>query len=178
VKAQVKSKTLFFRDEFFQRGLTDDLRPHMERLLSDLQKTGRLDEDYYRDILLRAASNMGREVVESDVTWLEAGDEVEISPAVPQNLAPPRFAATFAILMTAKSDHAEALLGDLDELFHADCERIGSDRAAWRYRARVLKSALPLLRKAIGRMIRWGGHTDNSQTYLHRLNLSRSVSAF
>jgi len=63
---------------------------------------------------------------------------------------PPGF-AQWLILLLIKGRRADAILGDLDEIFARDCEQHGVKRARWLYRARVLHSIAPLLWVAIKR---------------------------
>jgi hypothetical protein len=75
--------------------------------------------------------------------------ETTVAPNTPPKLA------EFMLVLLAKSAQREAALGDLNELFEADCAKLGCSRAARIYWARALRSAWPLLRRAISRALRW-----------------------
>ena len=61
---------------------------------------------------------------------------------------------TIRVVATGRT--RDALLGDLEEKFVNDCRTVGVNRARWRYRAEVLQTALPVLRRTLGRI---GGAT-------------------
>jgi hypothetical protein len=86
--------------------------------------------------------------------WCQLADQI-LKP-VPE---PPRF-AEFLLAALASSAFAEAAIGDLNERFCAECERLGERRAVRLYRARTLRSFWPLLRRAIGKAIKWGVAID------------------
>jgi hypothetical protein len=68
--------------------------------------------------------------------------------------APPS-RAEFLLLALAPSSYAEALVGDLNELFAADQARFGAKRAARLYWARAARSLAPLLLRWIGKALKW-----------------------
>ena len=68
---------------------------------------------------------------------------------------PPRI-AEFLTAFMAHPAHVDAAVGDLNERFHRDLATYGYRRAKRFYWARTLRSILPLLRRAIGRLIKWG----------------------
>ncbi len=47
-------------------------------------------------------------------------------------------------------------MGDLNERFTRDCEKLGGPRAVRLYWARTLRSLWPLLRRASAKVLRWG----------------------
>jgi len=150
----VKRTTLMFSDDFFQKGLIGDLLPRMEDVMQELGRTGKLNEEKFNDIVARAVAKMGGDLnLRDHIFQLTPGVEVELLSSSPPS--PPRFAEYVAIL-TVNGEHADGLVGDLDEQFQADYAQFGSARAARRYRARVLRSLWPLLRASIRRMIQWG----------------------
>jgi hypothetical protein len=67
---------------------------------------------------------------------------------------PPHF-GEFLFTLLQKPSHAASAIGDLDERFQHDCDRYGVRRAKQMYWAHVLRSAWPLLRRAIGRAVKW-----------------------
>jgi len=54
-----------------------------------------------------------------------------------------------------KPSRADAVIGDLNERFAGDCKTLRPRRAVWLYWARTLQSLLPLLRRAIGKALKW-----------------------
>jgi hypothetical protein len=48
------------------------------------------------------------------------------------------------------------VIGALNERFIRDCEKLGRPRAVRLYWARTLRSLWPLLRRAIGKALKWG----------------------
>jgi hypothetical protein len=68
---------------------------------------------------------------------------------------PPKI-AEFLLTAMATTRTAEAMVGDLNERFTHDCEKLGRPRAVRLYRARTLRSLAPLLRRAIGKALKWG----------------------
>ena len=80
--------------------------------------------------------------------WLieMAGRPADASPGI----------AEFLLTALATSSHAEAAIGDLNERFAGECKKSGRRRAVRLYWARTLRSLWPLLRRAIGRALKWG----------------------
>ena len=68
---------------------------------------------------------------------------------------PPKI-AEFLLTALATTRHAEAAVGDLNERFTDECEKLGRRRAVRLYWARTLRSLWPLLRRAIGKALKWG----------------------
>jgi hypothetical protein len=68
---------------------------------------------------------------------------------------PPRL-AEFLLTVLATSRRTEAMIGDLNEYFTRECEEFGRDRAVRLYWARALRSLGPLLRRAAGKVLKWG----------------------
>jgi hypothetical protein len=87
---------------------------------------------------------------------IELANKIKLAiERAPKRPEPPKGAELlFSVLV--EPAHAEAALGDLDERFNKECEELGPARAARRYWGRVLRSLLPLLRRAIGRAAKWG----------------------
>jgi len=83
-----------------------------------------------------------------------AAFRLDVAPFPSPSPAPPKWAEV--IFIALKPAAAEAILGDLNERFVDDCERLGPARARRHYRARVLRSLLPLVRRALGRALKWG----------------------
>jgi hypothetical protein len=75
--------------------------------------------------------------------------------SVPKGLDPPGV-AEFLLTMLATTRYSEAVVGDLNERFAGECKEIGRDRAVRLYWARTLRSLWPLLRRAIGKAVKWG----------------------
>jgi hypothetical protein len=75
--------------------------------------------------------------------------------AWPGDYVPPTL-AEFLLTALATSRQAEAVTGDLNERFTDDCEKLGRPRAVRLYWARTLRSLWPLLRRAIGKALKWG----------------------
>jgi hypothetical protein len=70
----------------------------------------------------------------------------------PNELDPPNF-AEFLLIAFSSLSRGDAMIGDLNEHFDRECEKLGRRRAVWRYWARTLRSLWPLLwRKAV----KWG----------------------
>ena len=68
---------------------------------------------------------------------------------------PPKL-AELLLIACSTARHAEATVGDLNEHFARDCKEKGRDRAVRLYWARTLRSLWPLLRRAIGKALKWG----------------------
>jgi hypothetical protein len=68
----------------------------------------------------------------------------------------PPESAEFLLTLFATTRHAEAVIGDLNERFGDECQKIGRSRAIRLYWARTLRSLWPLLRRAIGKALKWG----------------------
>jgi hypothetical protein len=62
----------------------------------------------------------------------------------------------FLLTILLKPSHVEAMTGDLNERFADECKKYGRDRAVRLYWARTLRSPWPLLRRAIGKALKWG----------------------
>ena len=77
---------------------------------------------------------------------------VSAEPAVVP--AEPPAAAEFLVKLFATSKHREAALGDMNERFTRNSARLGQARATRLYRAEALRSILPLLSRAIGRVLK------------------------
>jgi hypothetical protein len=68
---------------------------------------------------------------------------------------PPKI-AEFLLTALSSPSRADAIIGDLNERFADECEKLGRDRAVRLYCARTLRSLGPLLRRAIGKALKWG----------------------
>ena len=78
---------------------------------------------------------------------------------------PPKL-AEFLLTGLATSRAAEAMIGDLNERFADECKKLGRDRAARLYWARTLRSLWPLLKRAIGKALKWGAVIDTVRRHL------------
>jgi hypothetical protein len=79
----------------------------------------------------------------------------QTADAGPSKLDPPKF-AEFLLTALATAGAAEAMVGDLNECFTDECEKLGRRRAVWRYWARTLRSTWSLLWRAVGKAVKWG----------------------
>jgi hypothetical protein len=79
----------------------------------------------------------------------------DVAAPAPQRLDPPEF-AEFLLTLLATTRTAEAMIGDLNEHFARERKELGRDRAVRLYCARTLRSLWPLLRRAIGKAMKWG----------------------
>jgi hypothetical protein len=108
---------------------------------------------------LIAEGNADRVLLNSMVEHLTKANELlgEMEMVEPEQATvdPPGF-AEFLLTALLKPAHADAVTGDLNERFTRDCEELGRRRAVWRYWARTLYSLWPLLRRAIGKAVKWG----------------------
>jgi hypothetical protein len=68
---------------------------------------------------------------------------------------PPKL-AEFLLIAFATTRHAAHAVGDRNEVFARECGEFGRDRAVRRYWADTLRSLRPLLRRAIGKVLKWG----------------------
>jgi hypothetical protein len=68
----------------------------------------------------------------------------------------PRRFADFLLIMFLKPSHVASAIGDLKEHFDRDCRCLGRRRAIWLYWRRTFDSLWPLLRRAIGKALKWG----------------------
>ncbi len=71
------------------------------------------------------------------------------------NRDPPKL-AEFLLTMLLKPSRVDAVTGDFKERFESDCRLLGQRRAVWRYWRRTFDSLWPLLRRAIGKALKWG----------------------
>jgi hypothetical protein len=62
----------------------------------------------------------------------------------------------FLLIAFAPARRAKHMIGDLNERFADECQKLGRDRAARLYWARTLRSLWPLLKRAIGKAVKWG----------------------
>jgi len=70
-------------------------------------------------------------------------------------VAPPKV-AEFLLTALATTPRANAMIGDLNERLADEIQKMGRDRAVRLYWARTLHSLWPLLRRAIGKAVKWG----------------------
>jgi hypothetical protein len=82
-----------------------------------------------------------------------------------QRDAPPP-AAEFVLGTLFRGRKGQDLLDSLDERFLADCRKIGARRARLHYWAATLHAIWPLLKRAIGRLVRWGIVADALRRFL------------
>ena len=68
---------------------------------------------------------------------------------------PPKL-AEFLLTMLLKPCHLDGVTGDLNERFASECRHLGQRRAVWRYWRRTFDSLWPLMRRAIGKAMKWG----------------------
>jgi hypothetical protein len=100
----------------------------------------------------RLHPRLGRNL--EDLRRLEAQPAPPVVTA-PNKLDPPKI-AEFLLTMLASTARADAMVGDLNEHFARDCEKFGRARAVRLYWARTMRSLWPLLRRAIGKALKWG----------------------
>jgi hypothetical protein len=81
--------------------------------------------------------------------------DIDSTPSNADSRDPPKF-AEFLLTALATTHQAEAAIGDLNERFADERQKLGRQRAARLYWARALRSLWPLLRRAIGKALRWG----------------------
>jgi hypothetical protein len=81
--------------------------------------------------------------------------QVQTDAAAQERRDPPEL-AEFALTLFATTRHAEAMVGDLNERFTDECQKLGRSRAVRLYWARTLRSLWPLLKRAIGKAVKWG----------------------
>ena len=74
--------------------------------------------------------------------------------------------AEFLLTALATTRTVEAMIGDLNEHFTRDCEELGQHRAVRLYWARALRALWPLLRRAIGKALKWGAVIATTRWYL------------
>jgi len=72
------------------------------------------------------------------------------------NATDSRWFADLLLIMFLKPSHVASAIGDLGEQFDRDCRCLGRRRAIWLYWRRTFDSLWPLLRRAIGKALRWG----------------------
>ena len=68
----------------------------------------------------------------------------------------PPWLAEFLLTMLLKPSHVDGVTGDLNERFASECRDLGQRRAIWRYWRRAFDSLWPLMRRAIGKALKWG----------------------
>jgi hypothetical protein len=87
-------------------------------------------------------------------TLVEINEVIANMPTVKSVAEPPRWAEGLIVLFGGSGKRAEAVQGDLCERFTRDCATMTVDRARWLYRARVLRSLLPLVKRTIARAVK------------------------
>jgi hypothetical protein len=90
----------------------------------------------------------------------------ETRPAVAPRKSEPPIIAESLLIMFAPARRADHVIGDLEERFTRECEELGRRRAVCRYWARTLHSLWPLLRRAIGKALKWGAVIDTVRRHL------------
>jgi predicted DNA-binding protein (UPF0251 family) len=85
----------------------------------------------------------------------EAAGIKVIEPTRDDEPDPPRL-AEFLLTLVMPPSRADAVTGDLNEHFARDYKELGRRRAVRLYWARTLPSLWPLLRRAIGKAMKWG----------------------
>jgi hypothetical protein len=94
-------------------------------------------------------------------------EQLEVDEVAVENLPPPPPAAgEWLLTLLIRGRRAEALLGDLEELYRRDCDARGIRRASWLYWARALKSLGPLLWSAIKKIGIVAAVTEMARRYL------------
>ena len=81
------------------------------------------------------------------------GEQAAANPA--RQAEPPQL-ADLCLSLLLSGANGEAIIGDLSEHFHRDRAHFGVSRARTMYWGRTLRSLWPLMRRAIGRAIKWG----------------------
>jgi hypothetical protein len=104
--------------------------------------------------------------VTTSVSPTNSGQTIDVvDVSLPSKLDPPRI-AEFMLTTLATSRAAEAMIGDLNERFTSDCNKLGRRRAVQLYWARTLRSLWPLLRRAISRAVKWSAVIDTVRRHL------------
>jgi len=80
---------------------------------------------------------------------------LNLNAEAPHVEEPPKWAEVVLVLCCGSGKRAEAIRGDLCERFTHDCAMMSPERARLLYRARVLASVFPLLKRAAGRALKW-----------------------
>jgi hypothetical protein len=133
-----------------ERAKTPDLGRPMVDLLRQLEarEVARL-EAYWRGGAGFGEGKFGEWVALKSLIW-----QIEIERAdTPDTPDPPKI-AEFILMVLASN--AEAMLGDLNERFTDDCQRIGKRRATRLYWARTLRSIGPILIRWLRKALKWG----------------------
>jgi hypothetical protein len=143
------------------------------QLEEDLVALLELEEDHQRRKKLTVRNvRQARELVEQELLareelqvrglskissrWLKwQTNKVQSGITAPDNREPPRI-AEFLLTALATTPRAESMVGDLNERFADECKKLGRDSAVRLYWARTLRSLWPLLRRAIGKALKWG----------------------
>jgi hypothetical protein len=123
-----------------------------------------------RDLEMRVASSSGPAEVDDAINHFRLQYQLVVENAsraknmptadsravtAPNKLEPPKI-AEFLLTALAANRQAEAMTGDLNERFADECEKFGRQRAVRLYWARTLRSLWPLLKRAIGKALKWG----------------------
>ena len=90
--------------------------------------------------------------------WCEAKSKraAGVADTTPPNKLDPPKIAEFLLTALSSPSRGEAMVGDLNECFAEEREKFGRDRAVRLYWARTVRSLWPLLRRAIGKALKWG----------------------
>ncbi len=100
---------------------------------------GRIPEPYYSEIIAIAK-----------VLPYKAGQNVDTTKLYPPELA------EFLLVTLSSPSHGDAVVGDLNERFTAECKKLGRQRAIRLYWARTLRTLGPLLLRAVHKVLKWG----------------------
>jgi hypothetical protein len=121
--------------------------PHVLRAESISVATGTLTVDDANVLIItRAENDRLRSDADTRGLTLRSFDP----PQIPE----------FLLQLCAQTKHQKAELGDLNETFNRNCARWGRARATRLYWAEALQSLLPLLLRAIGRVVKWAAILD------------------
>lgn len=107
--------------------------------------------------VLVAEGNTDRLLLDSMVEHLIEANKIvdEIVEHEQTTIDPPEF-AEFLLAALLRPSYAEGAIGCLNEHFTRECKEFGRDRAVRLYWGRALHSLWPLLRRAIGKALKWG----------------------
>ncbi len=130
---------------------------------------GILSGDKLTTILGEAAANAAG-VADATAALAQAADAAATLALLKSAAEPPQL-ADFCLSLCLSGAKAEAVIGDLNEKFHRDCDHFGAERARRMYWGRTLRSLGPLLLRIGSRVIRWGLVIESVRRFFSGLTL-------
>ena|SRR5215471_4691564 len=125
-------------------------------MTKDFDQTIRLTEDPAQAVdVFISHSDRDHFLLAEMLRHLREANKIAEEMNAPLTPEPPTI-AEFLLTALLKPSRADAATGDLNERFARECVEFGHRRASRLYWARTWESLWPLLRRAIGKAMKWG----------------------